>query len=189
MAENKGLLSLAEIRAELQQLCQQNKSGRLVVLANSNRFVSFDLSEGRIVSVNYASYKGAEALLQIAENVTSGRPTFMASTDPKDETDTLPEMDEIWSLLGAGSSSALSGSAPSVSEPAAVGAAAMSEQDKAILINLLSAEIGPVASILAQDVLGQATSIEQAINELGAKIDDSRQASEFIAKASKQLNV
>ena len=74
MSQNN--VPLAELVAELRQLCQSGKTGKYVVTTVDNRFLTFGLQDGRIVMINIGIKSGTDAL-KVITAVQGGNGTFM----------------------------------------------------------------------------------------------------------------
>ena len=73
-------ISLVDFVKELEQLCQQRQTGRLVVTTIHHQFISLGLLSGRIIWINYANKTGSAALSEMATLTSIADFTFIAFT-------------------------------------------------------------------------------------------------------------
>jgi hypothetical protein len=167
MANNR--IPLPKLINELQQLCQQKRTGRLIVTTENNRFVSFGLKSGRIILVNYADKTGEEALTMIAELSSVTAFSFMEIANDTGTSESLPQNEKIFQRLGQ--------PIPvSVEKPTVNG---MSPDIKVILEESLATHIGPMAKIVCERIFRFENNVNSAIDKLADTIPDAEHARAF----------
>ena len=97
--------AFSEIVTELHALCQQKRSGRLVILPDTKRCASIDLHDGRIVGIHYANLIESDAVDQLPaleklSKLRAGCAMFVKLPDAVPPTDELPPNEVILDTLG-----------------------------------------------------------------------------------------
>jgi hypothetical protein len=167
MANNR--IPLSELTYEIQQLCRQQRTGRMIVTTENNRFVSFGLKNGRIILINYADKTGMEALGMIAELNSVTAFSFMEITNDTGRRETLPDNETIFQRLGQ--PGFVSSEQPIVSD--------IPQETKAILEDSLATHIGPMAKIVCERIFRFENDLLSAIDKLADAIPDPGHASAF----------
>ncbi len=167
-------ISLLKLVDELQQLCQQERTGRLIVTTSNNRFVSFGLKNGRITWINYADKTGSEALDNIATLDSITAFTFMEVSSDTGVIEALPSNEEIFRQLGASTLSSLTDSAPTARTINGI-----SSEHRLIIEQTLAAHIGPMAKIVCNKVFRLTNDLHSAIEEITDNIPNQEHASVF----------
>lgn len=179
----KRLLPFAELLAELEQLCQQRRTGTLLIFAASNRFAQFKLSEGEVVSLMYQNVRGTDALPLIRE-IRTGWSVFTngavsSSTDPRFSTADIIEA--LSSQNGNEVACRVEPPSPAIN--------ALTEEAKSMVKQTLARFIGPMAEVIFEEHLHKARDLESFIAALAGEIPDPERAFQYRSDVERRLSI
>lgn len=143
MSEANSPLNYGQLVDALQNLCQQKKSGTILVATHDNNLARILLDGGRIVSIVFGQKRDNDALALVRQ-ITSCRVKFSESVVGPHEGANLPATGTILRMLGGGANT--QGGAGTSALKAALG---IIEQE---LIEVL----GPMASLILGEHLEKA---------------------------------
>jgi len=103
MSEDNAPLNYGQLVDALQNLCQQKKSGTILVATHDNNLARILLDSGRIVSIVFGQKRDSDAIALIRE-ITSCRVKFSESVVGSHEGANLPATGTILRMLGGGAS-------------------------------------------------------------------------------------
>lgn len=163
---------------ELSKLVDERQSGQLFITTETNHASTVTLVNGDITAVRYRIRRGSRALSSLLElGETRCSHTFTSADDlggfsPVTDED-LPSTADILQRLSQASPS-------SASAPAATPAPAeLPAAFKQLAVDVLARYIGPMASIVGEQVFAEAASVEAALNKLKSKLTSTEQVTHF----------
>lgn len=169
--------------ANLQQLCQAQRTGMVLIWASSTSMGRIYLLKGKIVSVSFQGEKGAKALPRLA-TLNAGRFDFVnGAGSPANET--LPPTEEILAQLAK--QTLQDDSSDSEAASAVVTGTALTAKAKTVLKETLAEHIGPMATVLFESGLVDRQDLDTAIETLAGKIRNPDHRHEFILNARTKL--
>jgi hypothetical protein len=170
--ESQQLQPFAEVAAVLFELCHQRRTGYLFLATEQNHTASIGITDGTICALHYRIRKGLAALEDIRA-IEAARYRFEVK-DAVPVDDTLPGTDYLFDALGIDAPPGHSERSP----------ARRSDIPGSLLkqVNVALTEvIGPMASVISQAALEQASSYEELIDIIAGKIPDRSAAAQFRA--------
>lgn len=184
-------IPFADIAAELNRLCQAQRSGVLRIVTDKNHAASFGLVTGRVVNVRYRIKRNRDAL-PLLQQVEMGQYSFNEEEGVADESAALPPNDEILALFAQQSFPVSAPSpAPNVSPPppgeTVAIPVALSPSEQTVLEAALAEHIGPMASIVCRNTLAKTSSLAEAITVIAGRIPDTDRARQFEQEVRSRL--
>ncbi|TKB26173.1 DUF4388 domain-containing protein [Desulfopila sp. IMCC35006] len=168
-----------QIVSALTKLCEKRVTGNLFVATKANRSAQLILDKGKIVFVYFFNKRGEEAL-ELMSTIRAGRYRFqegnVSRRMPLPATEAILKSLSGGQKLGATDVSASSSTAPG-----------LSQEQKNTLEACLAGYIGPMAGLICEDHLGEATDLQAAIDALAAEIPSPAQAQKFRAMVMDKL--
>lgn len=182
---------LADLAAELNRLCEAQRSGVLRIVTDKNHAASFGLVTGRIVNIRYRIKRNRDAL-PLLQQVEAGRYSFNEEESVADESAALPPNDEILALFAQHSAPVSAPSpAPNVSPPPPSETAAipvtLSPNEQTVLEAALAEHIGPMASIICRGAFAKTSSLDETITTVASRIPDAERARQFEQEVRSRL--
>lgn len=173
-------LSLPAIAAQLRKLCQEKKTGTLLIMNNGHILGQISLEKGDIVSLMAGKQHGIN-VLQIFLELEIGDIAFTSSplSTPRMS---LPSTTEILAILErvetttASSLLSAQGSHPS-----------LTAASKTILEQTLKEFIGPIATMICTDHFRVANTLAATIDALANDIPSSQAAAQFRERVRQRL--
>jgi hypothetical protein len=184
----------SDVVFDLTQHCRDKKTGVFFITTDCNRSAYLTLKQGNIESVNYMNKRGADALERL-RSVKGGTCKFSPGTENAlFRPQSLPGTEEILTDLTEPMSSdeatynekVYSQTTPSeiTHNPKLTSVPQRYDYD---LIDLLVEFIGPMASVVYDEVRENTTNVKILIKKLAAEIPDDYQQSEFMERARKLI--
>ncbi|MFD2111027.1 hypothetical protein [Thiorhodococcus fuscus] len=175
-----GYIIFAKIVEEIRRLVSQQVTGTLFIATNENRSAQVSIEAGKIVYLYFSNTVGVTALERMAQ-IHSGRYRFQEGPAGLPRVD-LPPTETILAALEAAASR---GDASGPREGAE--ASGLTEPQKTVLVECLVEFIGPIAEILSEDHLRQASDLNTTIDALAGEIPSPDQATQFRALVRAKL--
>jgi hypothetical protein len=177
-----------EIVSELRRLCSAKATGTMFIATMANSSAQVMLDKGEIVFVYFFNKRGEEAL-ELMSTILAGRYRFQEGAVTRRTP--LPSTDAILQSFLSGQKIAgqkIAGQkiVSKVSEPRPAGPG-LSQEQKDVLETCLAGYIGPMAGILCEDHLSDATDLKTAVDALVAEIPSAEQAEKFRATVMGKL--
>ena len=169
---NSSPISLATIVTELQRVCQEKLSGTINILTESRQLARISLLDGNIVALFCMSKRGAEALPLIRQLNPNWFQFIKGSSVTADSN--LPATSDIVNFLTSTASSSTR-SEPEKSTLLEI----LPQRILTVLKEMLNEFMGPVAPMICNKVLRQASNLDSAIDLLAREIPDQQQAIKF----------
>lgn len=171
---NSSPISLATIVTELQRVCQEKLSGTINILTENRQLARISLLDGNIVALFCMSKRGAEALPLIRQLNPNWFQFIKGSSVTVTADSNLPATADIVNFLTSTASSSTR------SEPEKNTLLEMLPQRiLTVLKEMLNEFMGPVAPMICNKVLRQASNLDSAIDLLAREIPDQQQAIKF----------
>ncbi|MDS4020284.1 MAG: hypothetical protein RKR03_07215 [Candidatus Competibacter sp.] len=172
---NRQHATIRDLINEIRRLSQEKVTGTLFITGDNNRLAQIGFSEGKIILLSCQNQRGMEAI-PLIQQIPSAWFQFVKTRVSGDYS--LPATAEILAALGGGVvSSSTVNAAPVL----------ISEQILAIVQDTLAEYIGPIALLLCNDRLRNATSLEAALDVLAKEISNPQTAQQFKDKVRKKL--
>ena len=168
---NSSPISLATIVTELQRVCQEKLSGTINILTENRQLARISLLDGNIVALFCMSKRGAEALPLIRQLNPNWFQFIKGSSVTADSN--LPATSDIVNFLTSTASSTRS--EPEKSTLLEI----LPQRILTVLKEMLNEFMGPVAPMICNKVLRQASNLDSAIDLLAREIPDQQQAVKF----------
>lgn len=177
---------LESLLQELQQTNAEHKTGVTFLVSKDNRSAQISFLEGNAVYAMCQGKKGREAVMLIAQ-MDIERYRFQEGAIPPTKAE-MPSFEELIQLLREGGGGVKAGgSKQPVARPGtAPRPAAFSDQQKAIIQDVLAECIGPMAIILCEEHFAAAQTAEEAIERLAQELPAS-QVETFRAQVQRKL--
>jgi hypothetical protein len=180
MSEDNSPLNHGQLVDALQNLCQQKKSGTILVATHDNSLARILLDGGRIVSIVFGQKRDSDAIAMIRE-ITSCRVKFSDSVVGPHEGKNLPATSTILRMLGGGTNAP--GGAGTTAIDAALG----------IIEHELIEVLGPMASLIWGEHLEKAgkpltpATITRLLQTVATEISDPGKRQRFKEQVEKKL--
>jgi len=171
-----GYILFAKIVEEIRRLVSQQVTGTLFIATNENRSAQVSIEDGKIVYLYFSNTVGTTALERMAQ-IHAGRYRFQEGPAGLPRVD-LPPTETILAALEAAASREGASDRREGGEAPAV-AAGLTEPQKSVLVACLVEFIGPIAEILSEDHLRQASDLNTTIDALAGEIPSPDQAAQF----------
>lgn len=174
----------SDVISDLTQCCQDKRTGVFFITTDANRSAYLTLKRGEIETVNYTNKRGIDAIEQLS-SVEAGACKFSPSTDSASfRPQSLPATADILAQLAGESSNdgAAPGEMANTPQTAPKSVLAQTDDD---LLQLLVEFMGPMASVVYDEVREKTANIKILIKKLAAEIPDDYQRSEFTKRAHK----
>ena len=169
--------------ATINRLVLECKTGKLHIVTAKNHTASLGFVQGEVVSAHYRISRGEKALVAL-QSITDTDATckFDAGADVERATPPLPPTEEVLRTLG------LEPGHPAppeeaVAEPTPPPIPASSQS---ALRELVTEYLGPMASIVCDDIFARAKDVDEAIQHLSLEIIDPANAKTFLAEAKRR---
>ena len=181
MSEDNSPLNYGQLVNALQDLCQQKRSGTILVATHDNNLARILLDGGRIVSVVFGQKRDSDALVLVRQ-ITSCRVKFSEGVVGSHEGTNLPATGTILRMLGGGGAKTPGGAGTTAIE-AALG---VIEQE---LIEVL----GPMASLIWGEHLEKAgkpltpATITRLLQTVASEISDPAKRQHFKEQVEKKI--
>ncbi|MEZ5583033.1 MAG: DUF4388 domain-containing protein [Candidatus Competibacteraceae bacterium] len=135
----------------MRQLCQEQRTGMVFITTDDHKLAQMSLENGNIVYLFFNKERGEEALRALRQ-VTGGHLRFTPGTIPSFRSE-LPPAEQVLDYLhpAAAGDSPPPGKTAETSASRPATASALSEQEKAILLEELTEFVGPMAVIVCQE--------------------------------------
>lgn len=169
---NSSPISIATIVTELQRVCQEKLSGTINILTESRQLARISLLDGNIVALFCMSKRGAEALPLIRQLSPNWFQFIKGSSVTTDSN--LPATADIVNFLTSTASSSTR-SEPEKNTLLEI----LPQRILTVLKEMLNEFMGPVAPMICNKVLRQASNLDSAIDLLAREIPDQQQAIKF----------
>jgi hypothetical protein len=171
------------IVSELRKLCSARATGTMFIATMANSSAQIILDKGEIVFVYFFNKRGEEAL-ELMATIHAGRYRFQEGAVTRRTP--LPSTDAILQSLLSGQKIVGQKIVNKVGEQRPAGPG-LSQEQKDVLETCLAGYIGPMAGILCEDHLGNATDLKTAVDALVAEIPSAEQAEKFRAMVMGKL--
>lgn len=168
----------------LARLCQENRSGTLYCVSPKHAgFIK--IKEGQIAGLRYGS-KLNEAALDALKELDRVRYRFNESVVSEEECVESLESGAVLKKLGL--ADPISSQNQQVSAKVSLSSIRhVDSQVQSVLIELLTEYMGPVASLVSQQVFQRADTLDTAIDLLAQRLPDPEDASAFVREARQKL--
>ena len=160
----------------------ERKTGKLHLITAENHTASLGFVQGEVVSAHYRISRGEKALAAL-QGVTEATCRFDEGADVKRDTPPLPPTEEILRALELAPNQPPTPAKEVVAEPAPQ----LSARSQNALRDLATEYLGPVASIVCDDVFARAETLDGAIQLLSREIANPASAETFLAEAALEL--
>ncbi len=184
MATDNGWLDNRAVMAELGRLCQQKKSGTVLIATQDNHLARVLLEAGEIISMVFGQKHGQEAI-PLVSNITAGRIRFSdGKAGGMRDSESLPPTESILRLLGANVPAAR----PAGGTP--IGAAALK-----LIEEELVEFLGPMANLVWQENLdkianpGKPENLAKLIDAVAAEIGEPAKIKRFKQQVRNRLGL
>jgi hypothetical protein len=179
----------SDVVSDLAQYCRDKKTGVFFMTTDCNRSAYFTLKQGNIESVNYMNKRGADALERL-RSVKAGTCKFSPGTEnalfrpqslPGTEeilTDLTEPMPHDETIHSEKTHSEITHNPKLTSVP---------QRYDDDLLELLVEFIGPMASVVYDEVRENTTNVKILIKKLAAEIPDNYQQNAFMERARKLI--
>lgn len=184
MTDAPNYVPLAQLVSELKILCREGRTGTAYLVTDDNRMARIGMAAGKIDFLWFHSKRGADALIMMSQ-IHAGRLRFEDGVKAPADTADLPSTAEILEFLLSPLAAASTAAAPVPGAPQAQ--AAVSAAERAMIEELLTDYVGPMASIICDEQLNEGTDLETALKALAAEIQDSGQIKEFLDRVHTRL--
>lgn len=180
MSEDNSPLNHGQLVGALQALCQQKKTGTVLIATHDNNLARILLDDGRIVSISFGQKRDSDAIPLVRE-ITNCRVKFSDSVVGSHEGANLPSTDTILRMLGGGAT------VPG-------GGTTAIEASLGVIEHELIDVLGPMASLIWGELLEKAgkPTTPDALNRLlqaaAAEISDPGKRRHFVEQAEKKIH-
>ncbi len=185
-------IPFAEIVSEISRLCNERQTGTLFISTRANRSVQIMLQDGNIVYVYFFNKRGREALalmkeikggrFRFQEGAVIARPMDLPSTSEILQ-DLLTLADQKWEGADRSTASAGASAMPS----GGGGGLGLTSAQQNVLEQALVAFIGPMASIICEEVFETAGDLASAVESMAGEIPSQEQAARFRQEVLQKL--
>lgn len=183
MTKESQSIGFSQVVANLQQLCQAQRTGMTLIWASSTTVGRIYLLQGEIVSVSFQGEKGAKALQRLA-SVNAARFGFMEdATSPAVQT--LPPTEKVLAYLVA--QAVPDSNSDSEQAPGVVTGTSLPAKVKTVLKETLAEHIGPMADVFFEGGLVDRQDLDTAIETVAGKIPNPDHRDEFIEHVRTKL--
>lgn len=184
MATEDSLLDNRSLMAELGRLCQQKKSGTVLIATQDNNLARVLLEAGEIISMVFGQKRGQD-VIPLVRTITAGRIRFSdGKAGGTREIDSLPPTETVLRLLGAGAPVA----PPANGAPIGASALKLVEDE---LVEFL----GPMASLIWREHLDKAANptqpetLARLIDAVAVEIGDPDKIQRFKGRVRSKLGL
>jgi len=180
MSSDNSPLNYNQLVDTLQGLCQQKKSGTVLIATHDNNLARILLNVGRIVSIVFGQKRDGDAIALIRE-ITSCRVKFSESVVGPHEGANLPATGTILRMLGV-----------VVSAPGGAGTSAI-EAALGIIEHELIEVLGPMASLIWGEHLEKAgkpltpDTVTRLLQKVASEISDPAKRQRFKEQVEKKI--
>lgn len=164
---SKAYAPFGDIIKTLEQHITGNDTGCFFIATSTNKLARIWLDKGKIVNVDYAYKRGAEAVFLMTQ-IVDGRFRF----EPESHTPSgsgevfLPDTKQILQVLSGSSGSGGGSGTKGVSDTN------FSADTKRIMLNVLKDIIGPMANIICDEVFAQCEDKPNAMRAFAQELDE-----------------
>ena len=169
----------------INRLALERRTGKLHIVTTKNHTASLGFVQGEVVSAHYRISQGEKALAALRD-VTEATYKFNAEAEVRRNTPPLPPTREVLRTLGLEQVALAQASA--VEMAAETAAPHISAKSQSALRELATEYLGPMASIVCDDVFSRAESVDKAIRHLSLEIIDPANAATFLAEAKRRTS-
>jgi hypothetical protein len=177
-----GLLSYAELIAEVRRLCAQRSSGCIFITTSDNHAIRFELRSGKIIALSFRQHTGAKAVESI-QRITGGQLRYSAEVVERAPQADLPPTPELLAALGASGMMATSDSNGAGSAPPR----ADFDRSRTVIESELAEYLGPMATLVCQEHMALATDVNDLVESLARELRDAAKAASFREQVRKRL--
>lgn len=180
MSEDNSPLNHDQLVDTLQDLCQQKKSGTVLVATHDNNLARILLEDGRIVSIVFGQKRDNDAIPLVRE-ITNCRVKFSENVVGSHEGANLPATSTILRMLGG-----------SANAPGGAGTSAIGTPLDIIEHELIEI-LGPMASLIWGELLEKAgkpltpDAISRLLQAAAAEISDPGKRQRFKEQVEKKI--
>ena len=172
----------ANLVAKLRRFSQEQRTGIAFLRPGGGRIISLGFTKGEIVSVSLQG-KNVEDALPLLMGISEGRLDFVENL-PSSTTTPLPSTKTLLTRLSEQSEAGgLSPSSSVVGVPQGQVAVRLDGARRTQLNEILAEYIGPMASIICENVLAEGQDLQAAIAALAERIPDPKSAQRFVDEA------
>ena len=182
MSGNREFASPALLAQAFKEVCAENRTGILQIITSGNEVLTLCIKGGSVVSVKCKTKRNREALQELGA-IGSGKHKFFERGEVDEISTDLPTNDEVIEYLLSGSVTSTSTSAPAEVNSNKQ----LPDSVKKSLEAALTEQIGPIASMLCQNIFSEETDPDTIISMLAESIPDNNQAQSFKAEAKHLL--
>ena len=179
----EGVLSYAELIAEVRRLCTQRSSGCIFITTSDNHAIRFELRSGKIIAVSFRQHTGAKALEPI-QRITGGRLRYSEEVIERAPQADLPPTPELLAALGA---PGMVATAESNGGGGKVTGGADLDRSRTVIESELAEYLGPMATLVCQEHMALATDVDDLVESLARELGDAAKAASFRERVRKRL--
>lgn len=183
MEESKMALSYPMIVAKLQQLCEDECSGTLMIMGAIGQTTRIHLTDGAIVALMMKDKKGLE-VVQLLPKIQVSRMDFVHGL-PCSVTTPLPPTSVLLAQLEA---QATASPLPTRAAGSTAGKPLDTESQE-LLIQTLTHYIGPMAKVFSKRVLQTKQDLDEVLCALEESIPEAAEARRFLTEIRSKLAV
>jgi hypothetical protein len=165
MTDTKEYQTLSELVEALRQLQTDKGSGVFFLVTDKNRSASLAFMEGSLVDARFGPKKG-NAALELIKDIERCTVKFSDTPPPTTGLDDTVPLDISILLLGEGNKS---------------------NEQLAVIENVLSGYLGPVAKMIVEEAGQAENDIDLILSKVAMELDDAEEQGEFIRKVREQL--
>ncbi|HAO34265.1 MAG TPA: hypothetical protein PLP22_05890 [Candidatus Competibacter sp.] len=168
----------------LRELCREQRTGVLYIATTNSLLAQFGLSEGEITFLSFQNKQGVEALeafdLALRQDAGIGSTRFASNVHVPSSKGAMPPTEYILEQLASESARP-----PELGDPKSV---RITEATRAIVEQELVELIGPMGTLLCDEVWGEFNSLDLILEALGRELPDPAQTGRFRQNVLKRLS-
>lgn len=165
MTDNKEYQALSELIEVVRQLQADKGSGVFFIVTDKNRSASLAFMEGSLVDARFGPKRG-NAALELIKDIERCTVKFSDTPPPTTGLGDVGPLDISILLLGEGQKT---------------------NEQLAIIENVLSGYLGPVAKMIVEEAGQAENDIELILSKAAMELDDAEEQGEFFRKVREQL--
>lgn len=186
MTQENQCLPFSALVSKLQQWCQEQRTGLVLIRPGGSYVARINLVNGEIVAIVFHGKNGAEALPQLA-TIDSGQLHFIEGQLTASTILPLPSTEDILADLATQTAQSAKAKATGTTDNGSWHEHV--PEVKMVLETALSEYIGPIARIVCESQWEKGQELETIIKALAAKIPQPHHRKQFIQEVCAQLSL
>jgi len=184
MSDVRSYEPLSHLIAELETLCRNRSTGMVFIVTDDNQMARLNLKAGEIDFISFHHKRGKDALAMFS-NIHAGLLRFEAGHTAENASMDLPSTVDILEYLA---NPAGSPGVPADSSAPKHTGMTLSASRRVMIEEVLTEFIGPMASLVCEEVMNAAPDLESGLRSLAAQIQESSQAQDFLTQVHARLS-